>query len=228
MDKKAVIILSGGIDSTGTGAYWRHKGYALYLISFFYGQRAKQELERARRIGDSLGAIEHKFVDISFMKELYGSTNVLTDETKPMPSNFQPNIIVPIRNAVFLTIASAWAFSIQAEIVAYGAHLTDNPYPDCRPEFAHRLAEAFNLGDIDAIRRGDHPSIRIWSPAIEGLKKAELLRKSFDLIGEIVYYTWSCYLNGDQHCGMCESCRNRKIAFNESGITDKTIYIQSQ
>jgi len=196
------------------------------LISFFYGQRARQELEKARIIGGSLAALEHKFVDISFMKELYGSTNVLTDETKQMPSQFQPNIIVPIRNAVFLAIASAWAFSIQAEIVAYGAHLTDNPYPDCRPEFAYKLAEAFNLGNVDAIKRGDHPSIRIWSPAIEGLKKAEMLRKSYDLIGEMVYDTWSCYLDKDQHCGTCESCRNRKIAFAEAGIKDKTTYAQ--
>ena len=216
--------MSGGIDSAGTAAYWKQEGYELYLLTFYYGQRSRKEIERAREIGKHLQAKEHKFIDISFMKELYGSTNVLTDETKEMPSQFQPSIIVPIRNAIFLTIGVAWAFSIGAKIAAYGAHLTDQPYPDCRPEFAKKLEDALNLGDNDAISSKAHPPIEIWSPAIAGLRKWDMLRISYELLGENIFNTWSCYLDGDLHCGVCESCKNRRIAFERAGIKDHTVY----
>jgi 7-cyano-7-deazaguanine synthase len=221
---KAVFIVSGGLDSVGTASYWKNKDYDLYLMTFFYGQRAKVEGDIARELGKKLGAVDHKFIDISFMKNLYGSTNVLTDETKEMPSQFRPSIIVPIRNAIFLAIATAWAFSIKASIVAYGAHLTDNPYPDCRPEFAKSLASTLNLGDIDAMNSGEHPGIEIWSPAIANLEKWEMLKISYGLLREAVYRTWSCYLDGPVQCGKCESCRNRRLAFNRAGIPDKTKY----
>lgn len=221
---KAVCIISGGLDSSGVASYWKDKNYDLHLMTFNYGQRATQEIKRAVEIGNFLETREHKFIDISFMKDLYGSTNVLTDESKEMPSKFQSNIIVPIRNAVFLTIATAHAFAIGAELLAYGAHLTDHPYPDCRPEFTKRLQEALNLGDIDAIKSGIHPSIELWSPAIAGLSKAEMLKMSHKLLKEQVFRTWSCYLDGERQCGMCESCRNRKEAFKFAGIEDRTEY----
>ena len=221
---KAVCIISGGLDSSGVASYWKDKNYDLYLMTFNYGQRASQEIRRAQDIGKFLGAREHKFIDISFMKELYGSTNVLTDDSGEIPSQFQSNIIVPIRNAVFLTIASAHAFAIGAELLAYGAHLTDQPYPDCRPEFAKSLQEALNLGDVDAIQSGIHPPIEIWSPAIAGLSKSEVLKISHMLLKDQVFRTWSCYLGGDRQCGKCESCRNRKAAFKLAGIEDRTEY----
>jgi 7-cyano-7-deazaguanine synthase len=158
------------------------------------------------------------------MKELYGSTNVLTDETKKMPSKFQANIIVPVRNAVFLTIATARAFAIGANILAYGAHLTDQPYPDCRPEFAKSLADTLNLGDIDAIKSKSHPPIELWSPAIAGMTKDGMLRISYKLLKDRVFRTWSCYLDGKVQCGECESCQNRKKAFRLAGMMDKTEY----
>ncbi|MGQ9543831.1 MAG: 7-cyano-7-deazaguanine synthase [Candidatus Bathyarchaeia archaeon] len=221
---KSVVVMSGGIDSSGAAAYWKQQGYSLYLATFYYGQRSRMEVERARDIGRHLQVMEHRFIDISFMKELYGSTNVLTDEGKEMPSRFQLDIIVPIRNAIFLTIAAAWAFSIGAEIVAYGAHLTDQPYPDCRPVFAEKLTEVLNLGDADNIDSKIHPPITIWSPAIAGLQKWEMLKISYRILGERIFDTWSCYLDGPLHCGVCESCRNRKAAFERAGIKDKTVY----
>jgi 7-cyano-7-deazaguanine synthase len=221
---KAVVILSGGLDSSGVAAYWKREGYEINLLTFNYGQRASQEIKRAKEIGEELKSINHKIIDISFMKELYGSTNVLTDPTKEMPSSFQRNIIVPIRNAVFLTIATAYSFSICAKILAYGAHLTDQPYPDCRPEFAKELASALNLGDIDAIKQGQHPEIRIWSPAIQGLSKDEMLKISYAILGNKIYRSWSCYEDGDVHCGRCESCNNRRNAFRLAGIEDLTEY----
>lgn len=221
---KSVCIISGGLDSSGVASYWKNKKYELYLLTFDYGQRAKQEIKRAVEIGKILDAKEHKIVDISFMKELYGSSNVLTDGTREMPSHFQSNIIVPIRNAVFLTIATAHAFAIKASILAYGAHLTDQPYPDCRPEFANSLAKTLNLGDIDAIKSKLHPPIKMWSPAVAGMSKDEMLEISYKLLGKDVFRTWSCYLDGKLQCGKCESCRNRKKAFALAGIEDKTPY----
>ena len=146
--------------------------------------------------------------------------------TRPlqMPSHFQSNIIVPIRNAVFLTIATAYAFSIGAKVVAYGAHLSDQPYPDCRPAFAKELASALNLGDIDAIESGTHPRVQVWSPAMDGLTKDQMLKISYELLHEKVYRTWSCYLDGEKQCGVCESCSNRKKAFALAGIKDLTEY----
>ncbi|MHB8568040.1 MAG: 7-cyano-7-deazaguanine synthase QueC [Nitrososphaerales archaeon] len=226
--RRTVAIISGGLDSSGVASYWKDRGYELYLLTFDYGQRAKQEITRASEIGKLLSVKDHKVIDIRFMKELYGSTNVLTDESKAMPSNFQKNIIVPIRNAVFLTIATAYAFSLGAESLAYGAHLSDQPYPDCRPEFAESLAEALNLGDIDAIKSQSHPAIKIWSPAVQGLKKEQLLKISYDLLGKGVYRTWSCYLDGERQCGRCESCNNRKLAFALAGIEDLTEYSQAE
>jgi 7-cyano-7-deazaguanine synthase len=222
--RKAVIILSGGLDSSGVTAFWAKEGYFIYLLTFNYGQRATQEIRRAQEIGRRVNAREHKIIDISFMKELYGSTNVLTDPSKEMPSSFQSNIIVPIRNGVFLTIAAAYSFSIGANIVAYGAHLSDQPYPDCRPEFTKALADALNLGDIDAVRQGLHPRIDIWSPAVQGLSKEAMLRISYDILKDAVYRTWSCYEDGDFHCGRCESCNNRRKAFKLAGIDDLTTY----
>jgi 7-cyano-7-deazaguanine synthase len=193
-------------------------------MTFNYGQRARREISRAQEMGKFLNASEHNVVDISFMKGLYGSTNVLTNESKQMPSQFQSNIIVPIRNAIFLTIAAARAFVVGAQVLAYGAHLTDQPYPDCRPEFAKRLEDTLNLGDIDAINSLEHPPIDLWSPALAGLSKDELLKISYGALDEQVYRTWSCYLNFEKQCGVCESCRNRRQAFKLAGIRDKTEY----
>ena len=225
MSDRCVGILSGGLDSTGAMAYWKNRGYELLLLTFDYGQRASREIERAQELAQRLSSSKHTVIDISFMKELYGASNVLTDSSLRMPSHFQSNIIVPIRNAVFLTIASAYAFSTASDTVVYGAHMSDQPYPDCRPEFAAALAQALNLGDIDAIKAGNHASIKIWSPAIAGLSKPDLLRQSYKLLGEGVYRTWSCYLDGEKQCGVCESCNNRKNAFAEAGIPDKTEYL---
>jgi 7-cyano-7-deazaguanine synthase len=224
-ERKVVAIVSGGLDSSGVAAYWKQKCDELYLISFRYGQRAARELERARELGGYIGAKDHKIIDISFMKDLYGMTNVLTNESFTMPGHFQSNIIVPIRNAVFLTIGTAYAFSIASDTVAYGAHSTDAPYPDCRPEFARRLADALNLGDIDAINSQSHPAVSIWSPAIQGLSKYQMLKISYEILGEKVYRTWSCYLSDGKQCGRCESCRNRRSAFIEAGIPDRTEYL---
>ena len=102
-------------------------------------KKANQEIRRAKLFAKTLGLKEHKIVDISFMKKLYGNTNALTSQKKKVPGKFNYSVVVPIRNGIFLSIAAAWAFSINASLVAYGAHTGDTNYPDCRPSFSKKL-----------------------------------------------------------------------------------------
>jgi len=146
--KKAVVIFSGGIDSICTCLYLKSK-YDLYGISFSYGQRAKKEITMAKTFSKILSLKEHKILDISFMKDLYGKTNVLTSSKDKIPNKFDYSIVVPIRNAIFLSIATAWAFTLNASLVAYGAHKGDKNYPDCRPSFSKKIEYAFNEGEIE-------------------------------------------------------------------------------
>lgn len=220
---KAVVVFSGGIDSVCTAARLAPR-YDLYGISFSYGQRAAREIDAARRLARTLDMKDHKVVDIGFMRGLYGGSNVLTDSESEIPGSFDYSIVVPVRNAVFLSVATAWAYSLGASVVAYGAHTGDSHYPDCRPAFADALEGALNLGEEDGIRDGIRTSISIWSPYKEGISKSELLRTGLDALGDSMFEAWSCYANGETHCGVCESCRNRRGAFTESGIDDRTIY----
>jgi len=223
--KKAIVVFSGGIDSVCTAAFLKSK-YNLYGISFSYGQKANREIIAAKSFAKKLGLKKHKIVDIGFMKELYGDSNVLTSSKRKIPSRFDYSIVVPIRNAVFLSIASAWAFTLNATLVAYGAHIGDRNYPDCRPNFAKKLEVSFNQGEIDGIKTGLRKNIEIWSPYKEGLAKSDLLKFGHKTLGDAIFKTWSCYSSGKFHCGVCESCNNRKIAFYKSEILDKTKYLK--
>jgi len=223
--KNAVIVFSGGVDSVCAASILKSK-YDLYGISFSYGQKANQEIVVAKKFAKKLGLKEHKIIDIGFMKELYGNSNVLTSKKRKIPSKFDYSIVVPIRNAVFLSIASAWAYTLNASLVAYGAHTGDKHYPDCRPIFAKKIEAAFNQGEIDGINSGLRKNLNIWSPYREGLSKSDLLKIGIKNLGDSIFQTWSCYSDKKNHCGICESCNNRKIAFLKSGINDKTKYLK--
>jgi 7-cyano-7-deazaguanine synthase len=226
---RAVCILSGGLDSTCYAALLA-KDYDIYLITFTYGQRAIREIERARYFAKVLKAKDHKVVDISFMKSLYGGCNALTDSRQRISRVFTPSLVVPVRNAVFITIATAWAMSIGAKTVAYGAHLGDaGHYPDCRPAFVKAMNRALNLTESSA-SRGRRKAVSIISPAMINLDKSALLRAGHEILGDKTFRTWSCYsdgvLSGREriHCGRCESCINRKNAFISARIEDRTRY----
>ena len=223
--KKAVIVFSGGVDSVCAVSYLKSK-YELYGITFSYGQKASMEIAAAKSFAKKLGLKEHKIIDIGFMKNLYGNSNVLTSSKRKIPTKFEYSIVVPIRNAVFLSIASAWAFTLNASLVAYGAHTGDTNYPDCRPKFAKKLENAFNEGESDGINSKLRKSIEIWSPYRKGLSKSDLLKTGIKNLGDSIFKTWSCYSNKKYHCGICESCNNRKIAFKKAGIIDKTKYLK--
>ena len=224
MGRKAVIVFSGGIDSVCTASFLKSK-YELYGVTFSYGQKASREISAAKSFAKKLGLKQHKIIDISFMKDLYGNSNVLTSTKRKIPSKFEYSIVVPIRNAVFLSVASAWAFTLNAILVAYGAHTGDKHYPDCRPVFTKKLETAFNQGEIDGINTGLRKNIEIWSPYRKGLSKSDLLKSGVKILGDSIFKTWSCYANKRYHCGVCESCNNRKTAFEKAGIVDKTRYL---
>lgn len=221
--KKAIIIFSGGLDSVCTTIHLQSR-FEIYAITFSYGQKANQEITLAKYFAKILKLKEHKIVNIEFMKGLYEKTNVLTNSTMKIPSKFDYSIVVPIRNAVFLSIASAWAFSKNAQLVAYGAHKGDQGYPDCRPSFTRLIEQAFNEGEIDGIKEGLRKKIKVWTPFIAGLSKSDLLKIGYRRLGDEIFKTWSCYADTKIHCGRCESCNNRKAAFLGARINDKTKY----
>lgn len=230
-----VCIVSGGLDSICTAAYLtREKGYDLYMMTFIYGQRAKYEVQQAKQFAKILNVKDHRIIDINFMKELYGKTNSLTNSKLNLSKNFDYSIVVPVRNAIFITIATAWAISINAKMVAYGAHTNDIHYPDCRPEFIKSITDMLNLAEADGIRSGLREKITVWSPAVDGIDKSELMSIGYKILGDKIFKTWSCYSNGVKnknrnilHCGRCESCINRKIAISNAGIKDKTHYAKN-
>ena len=223
--KKAVLVFSGGIDSVCAASYLKSK-YELYGISFSYGQKANREIVTAKLFAKKLGLKKHKVVNIGFMKDLYGDSNVLTSSKRKIPSKFDYSIVVPIRNAVFLSIASAWAYTLDASLVGYGAHTGDKNYPDCRPTFSNKLQDSFNEGEMDGIKTGIRRKLELWSPFKEHLSKSDLITLGFKTLGKSIFKTWSCYSSGKYHCGVCESCNNRKIAFDTAGIKDETKYLK--
>ena len=213
---RCVVILSGGPDSV-TVAYWAKKeGYDVHAITFDYGQIAKKEILHAAEITRELG-VPHRIIDLSALSDIYEGVTSLVDEAIPISEEFSQPIIVPFRNGVFMAVAVAYASSIGAEIVLYGATGSDEAnYPDCRTEFY----EAFQ----EAARLGTDQSITIDAP-FSGMTKADMLKEGVKL-GVPFQLTWSCYRNEVLHCGACESCRNRRRAFEESGIRDPTEYMK--
>jgi 7-cyano-7-deazaguanine synthase len=229
--QKAVCILSGGLDSVVSAFYIRRvKNLLPYTITFSYGQRSTEELKRARLFSELLKSEAHIEIDLSFMRDLYGDINVLTGTNSDIPRNFRQSIVVPHRNAIFLTISAAWTAGLNIGLIAYGAHADDRNYPDCRPRFVTSIKDMLYESDLDAINLGLRQRIEIWCPAIEGLNKRDLARIGYDLLGDRIFDTWSCYLDvpkndkGPVHCGICESCINRRASFNAANIQDRTEY----
>lgn len=212
---KCVVALSGGADSS-TVAYWaKNQGYNLHAITYKYGQIATKEVEYALKIAERL-EVPIKLMDLSSLKEIFKGVTSLCNEGIPMTSSFSQPIVVPFRNAIFLSIAVAYAVSIGATKVFYGAQNSDDPfYPDCRKEFYKSFEKAAQLGTGN--------EIMIEAP-FSNKPKSEVIKLGAKL-GVPFQLTWSCYLNEARHCGKCESCVNRKKAFREAGIMDPAEYI---
>lgn len=212
--EKCVAVLSGGPDSA-TVVYWAKKqGYIVYGLSFKYGQIAVKEVEYARLIAQKI-EISLKIIDLSTLKEIFIGVTSLCDENIEMTPTFSQPIIVPFRNAIFLSIAVAYASSIGATKIFYGAQGSDQPfYPDCRKEFYKSFETTARLGT--------DKEITIEAP-FSNVPKSAIIKRGLEL--DVPFeLTWSCYFNGAKHCGKCESCMNRKKAFNEAQVHDPTEY----
>ena len=211
---KCVVIFSGGPDSASVLYLAKDRGYEVHAITFDYGQIAKVEIDRAMSIAQGLG-VTHKVIDLSSLEDVYSGVTSLVDSGIQMTSEFSDPIIVPFRNGVFLAVTVAYAASIGAETILYGAQGSDEEnYPDCRKEFYKAFEEAARLGT--------ETQITIDAP-FSDMTKAEMLKRGVEL-GVPLHLTWSCYRNGPLHCGVCESCNNRRRAFREAGIHDHTEY----
>ncbi|MCL2135250.1 MAG: 7-cyano-7-deazaguanine synthase QueC [Candidatus Bathyarchaeota archaeon] len=212
--KKCVIVLSGGLDSAVV-AYWaKNQGYQIYPLTFKYGQIADKEIMFAQRIAETINT-NAKIVDLSALKDVFYQTSALVNQDIPLTSGFTSSIIVPFRNAIFLSVAVAHAVVVDAVKIFYGAHGSDELfYPDCRREFYEAFEKAAKLGT--------EQDIAIYAP-YSGKRKSDLVKSGVEL--KVPFeLTWSCYLNGDVHCGQCESCFNRRKAFYEAGVVDPTEY----
>lgn len=221
---KKVGIISGGLDSVGFAASRVKPGDELYVLTFNYGQKANKEIQAAQEALKGI-AKEFKVLDISFMKQLWPNTQ-LTDDTVKVEEGYKASVVVPIRNAVFITIGMAFAYSIEAAEVLTGSHLSDccisdgEPmYPDCSPEFTEAMQTALHLGHFRKYRK-----VQLLNPAILGMSKAQIAAAGFPVLGDNIFKTWSCYEAKEKQCGKCESCNNRKAAFKAAGIEDKTVY----
>jgi 7-cyano-7-deazaguanine synthase len=222
MTKKAVVLLSGGLDSSTVLAKVKADGYDVYALSFDYGQRHDSELDAARIIARKESVIEHKVVPMN-LRSIGGSA--LTDDTIEVPTEESagiPATYVPARNTVFLSIALGWAEVIDADAICIGVSAVDySGYPDCRPEYIEAYEKLANL----ATKRGvEGKTVKILTPLID-LTKAQTVELGVSL-GVDYSLTVSCYQANQQGeaCGVCDSCRLRKKGFSDAGQLDPTRY----
>lgn len=226
MNRPAVVLLSGGLDSATVLAIARDEGYACHTLSFDYGQRHRAELEAAERLSRSLGALSHRVVRID-LGTLGGSA--LTDETLAVPTrgvgDSIPITYVPARNMTFLSFAVGLGEVLEAQDIFIGVNAVDySGYPDCRPEFIAAFERAANLGTKAGV---EGRPFRIHTPLIH-MSKAQIIRTGTAL-GVDYGLTVSCY-QADAHgraCGVCDSCRLRRKGFEEAGVPDPTRYRRS-
>jgi 7-cyano-7-deazaguanine synthase len=223
---KAVVLLSGGIDSAVAAAIAKKTECELFGLSFDYGQRHRFELEAAKEIARALGFEKHIIFPLPINQ--FGGSSLLGQGEIPKGRSDEeiahgiPNTYVPARNLVFLSIGVSLAEAIGATSVVIGAHAVDySGYPDCRPEFMDAFQRAANLATKSATER---KLIRIWPPLI-AMGKAQILKTGAEL-GVDFSLTFSCYDPDDQGraCGQCDSCIIRKKGFKEAGIPDPTHY----
>ena len=223
MQKKAVILFSGGVDSTTCVAIAKSQGFETYALSFDYGQKHSVELENATKIAKLMGVKEHRIVSLA-LNAIGGSA--ITDGTIDVP-DYQgnseiPNTYVPARNTIFLSVGLGWAEVLGAFDIFIGANDLDySGYPDCRPEYLRAFEAMANLATKAGVE-GKH--FRINAPLLQ-LSKSQVIQKGIEL-GVDYGLTLSCYRADSmgRACGSCDSCTYRKKGFKEAGVDDPTIY----
>lgn len=224
MENSAVVIVSGGIDSSVLCYKAVNDGLKIYPLTFIYGQKHSKEIDSAKNICRNLD-IEPNIIDISPIKRLLKGS-ALTDMSIKIPEvsaeteNYctLKTTVVPNRNAIFLSIAVGYGESLGVKTIYYGAHYSDRGiYPDCRKEFV----EAFQIAERIA---NENNELVIEAPFVD-LDKSGIVKLGSTL-GVPFNETWSCYAGVDKHCGACSSCRERKRAFLEASVNDPTEYLK--
>jgi len=220
MEKKAVCIISGGMDSALASYIAKNLGFDIIALHFNYSQRTQEkELECFYKICDDLKVSNKYVLDLDFFKQIKASA--LIDENLEVPTDgIKPGIpitYVPFRNGIFLSIAAAIAQKEKAEAIFIGVVEEDSSgYPDCRENFITSMQNSINLG------LKDDTKIQIYTPLIH-LSKEEIVKKAHEL-GVKLQHTWSCYKNSDIACGLCDSCRLRLKGFKKAGLKDPIKY----
>ncbi|GAW68667.1 7-cyano-7-deazaguanine synthase [Geoanaerobacter pelophilus] len=222
MQKKAVILYSGGLDSTTCLAIAKEQGFAPYALSFSYGQRHQQELEVAKRNARPMGAVDHLLVEFDLRK--MGGSALTSDIEVPKEGVGEeiPVTYVPARNTIFLSFALGWAETLDCFDIFIGVNALDySGYPDCRPEFIAAYETMANLATKAGV---EGRRLKIHTPLIS-LTKAEIIQKGLSL-GVDYSRTHSCYDPAEDGaaCGRCDSCRLRLKGFTEAGVTDPVRY----
>jgi len=210
---KAVVIYSGGMDSFTLLHQVLEQGYAAYAVSFHYGQRHARELEAAAKVCQDLG-ISHQVIDLRAINPLIDNSALTGNQEVPSGDYAPENLgstLVPNRNMILLSLAVGYAVNIGATECFYGAHSGDHIiYPDCRPEFVHKMDELAGLANLEPVR--------IRAPFLNDTK-AEILSKGLAM--QLDYsQTWTCYQGGEVPCGQCSACRERLAAFQSCGLVD--------
>ena len=226
--KKAIVLSSGGVDSTTSMAIAKAEGYDIYSLSFRYGQRHSLELEAAQKVAKAFAARQHLLIDID-LGRIGGSA--LTDDIDVPKARSEsemqkeiPVTYVPARNTIFLSYALAWAEVLKVSDIFIGVNAIDySGYPDCRPEYIEsfeRMANLATKAGVEGVTK-----VKIHTPLIE-MTKAQIIQKGVDL-GVDYSMTHSCYdpSADGKACGQCDSCLLRKKGFQEAGVPDPTKYI---
>lgn len=227
MARKAVVLLSGGLDSTTVLAIAKNEGFLPYALSFRYGQRHEAELAAAGVVASAIGVVEHVIADVNLNvfggSALTAAIDVPKQRTETELSQGIPVTYVPARNTVFLSIALAWAEVLEADDIFVGVNALDySGYPDCRPEYISAFEQMANLATKAAVE--GRQRIQIHAPLIE-LSKAQIIQRGLAL-GVDYGTTHSCYDPDDEGraCGACDSCLLRRKGFREAGVPDPTTY----
>lgn len=219
--ERAVVVLSGGMDSTTALYQAMSDGYEVSAISFNYGQRHKKELDFAAGLTKELG-IPYEIVDLSNITSLISNSALTGDIDVPEGHYAQENMkltVVPNRNMIMYSVAIGYAVNIKAKAIYVGVHAGDHfIYPDCRPQFIEALDLAGHIGNEGFAQKG----FRVVAPFIQ-VPKDEIVRIGSKL-GVPYEKTWSCYKGGEKHCGKCGTCVERKEAFELAGVQDPTEY----
>jgi 7-cyano-7-deazaguanine synthase len=225
MSPRAVVLASGGLDSTVTAAIAKHEGYDLFFLTIAYGQRHAVEVERARQVATALDVANHLVMNLDLRaiggSALTGPAGVPKDRPGHERGRAIPVTYVPGRNLIFLSIAAAHAEVVEASLIYFGANVLDySGYPDCRPEFIRAFESAVKEGT----KAGTEGNLLQVKAPLLMLTKAEIIQRGIELHVPF-HLTHSCYDPvGDQACGRCDSCVIRREGFAKAGVVDPIIY----